>query len=149
MAYNGYLLKIKGVGSGAYSSDYTFPLEYVLEKTFKPIKGIQDKDSYRDGDGVLHRTVVPAKIAKVEFQLRENIKASEYDVIMSAIRNRYTKAAERKCKIDVYLPETCTYTGAIDVYLPDPEVVINKIEGNELFYASIRMAFIGYGNNNI
>lgn len=149
MAYNGYLLKIKGVGSGAYSSDYTFPLQYVLENTFKPIKAIQDKDSYRDGDGELHRNVVPTKIAKVEFQLRENLKASEYDVIMSNIANRYTIAAERKCKVDLYLPETCSYTGYIDVYLPDPEVVIRRIDGNDLIYQSIRMAFIGYGSKNI
>lgn len=149
MSYNGYLLKIKGVGSGDYSGDYSFPLEYVLEKTFKPIKAIQDKDAYRDGDGILHRNVIPGKIAKVEFQLRENIKASEYDAIMTQIQNRYTKPAERKCQIDLYLPELCTYTGAIDVYMPDPEVIINKIEGNELFYSSIRMAFIGYGDKNI
>ena len=149
MAYNGYLLKIKGVGSGEYSSDYTFPLQYVLEKTFKPVRGIQDKDSYRDGDGELHRNVIPAKIAKVEFQLRENIKASEYDAIMANIAGRYTLAAERKCKIDLFLPETCEYTGYIDVYLAEPEVTINRVNESELWYASIRMAFIGYGSKTI
>lgn len=149
MAYNGYLLKIKGVGSGQYSSDYTFPLEYIRENTFKPIRAVQDKDAYRDGEGILHRNVIPGKIAKVEFQLRDNVKASEYDVIMSNIRGRYTKEAERKCQIDLYLPEICTYSGMIDVYLPDPEVVIKRINGNELIYQSIRMAFIGYGSKTI
>lgn len=148
--YLGYLLKIKGT-SGQYASDYTFPLEYIQFETFKPLKSIQDKDSYRDGDGELHRTVVPAKIVKVEFQLRENLTATEYCSIMSNISGRYTKADERKCQIDVYLPETAVYTGAIDVYLPDPEVVIKRADNNdfELIYKSVRMAFIGYGSTTV
>ena len=149
MAYNRYLLKIKGVGSGAYSSDYTFPLEYIQFGTFKPIRAIQDKNSYRDGDGVLHRNVIPAKIAKVEFQLRENIRASEYDAIMSEIRGRYTLSEERKCKADFFLPEICTYTGSIDVYMPDPDVTIKRVDDDDLVYVSVRMAFIGYGDSNI
>ena len=148
MAYNGYLLKIKGT-SGSYASDYTFPLEYIQYESFKPIRAIQDKDAYRDGDGVLHRNVIPAKIAKVEFQLRENLKASEYNTIMQNITNRYIVPEERKCQIDLFLPETCVYTGTIDVYLPDPEVVIKKVDKNDLIYKSIRMAFIGYGSTTI
>lgn len=151
MAYNGYLLKVKGVGSGAYASDYTFPLTYIQFESFKPIKAVQDLDAYRDANGILHRNVIPAKIVKVEFQLRENIKASEYDTILSAIKNRYTVAAERKCKIDVFLPETCGYTGYIDVYLPDPDVTIKRVDEdiNDLIYKSARMAFIGYGDSTV
>ena len=106
-------------------------------------------DSYRDGNGVLHRNALNTKIVKVEFQLRENIKASEYDVIMQEITNRYTKASERKLQIDVYLPETATYSGTIDVYMPDPEVVIKRADANDLVYKSIRMAFIGYGSTTV
>ena len=143
MAYQGYLLKIKG------TTDYEFPLEWITFESFKPIRGIQDLDSYRDGNGVLHRNALNTKVVKVEFQLRENIKASEYDVIMKAISDRYTKAAERKLQIDVYLPETGVYTGAIDVYMPDPEVVIKRADKNDLVYKSIRMAFIGYGSTTV
>ena len=143
MAYQGYLLKIKG------SPDYNFPLEWIAFESFKPLRSIQDLDSYRDGNGVLHRNALNTKIVKVEFQLRENIKASEYDVIMQEITNRYTKASERKLQIDVYLPETATYSGTIDVYMPDPEVVIKRADANDLVYKSIRMAFIGYGSTTV
>lgn len=139
MAYSGYLLKIKQSGN-----DYTFPLQYIEFGTFKTVLGIQDLDSYRDANGVLHRNALPHKIAKVEFQLRENIKASEYDTIMSAITSRYTKSAERKLSVDVFLPELATYMTDVEVYMPDPEVTIKRADENELVYATIRMAFIGY-----
>lgn len=143
MAYSNYLLKIKGT-SGNYASDYEFPKNWIVADTFKVINSIQDKDSYRDGDGVLHRTALAHTIYKVEFQIRENIKASQYNAIMEQISNRYIKASERKLKIDAYRTDTGTYTGSIDVYIPDPEVTIKQIVTNDLIYKSIRIAFIQY-----
>lgn len=135
MAYNGYLLKI---------GDYEFPKEWIQYETFKVVKGIQDLDSYRDANGVLHRNVLSHQIVKVEFQVRENMNSTTYDSIMTNIQSRYIIAAERKCQMDCYIPETASYSGLTNVYMPDPEVVIKKIEGNELIYKSIRFAFIGY-----
>jgi len=135
MAYGGYLLKI---------GNYEFPKQWIEAETFKVVKGIQDLDSYRDANGVLHRNALSHQIYKVEFQIRENIKASEYNVIMSAISSRYTKPEERKLQIDAYIPESGTYTGLIDVYMPDPEVIIKRIIEGDLIYKTIRFAFIGY-----
>ena len=140
MAFSGYLLKINGINGG---SDFTFPHEYIVFESFKAVRGIQDLDSYRDGNGVLHRNALPHNIVKIEFQLRENFKSSNYDRLMTEITNRYTKAAERKLSVTCYIPETATYTTQ-DMYMPDPEVTIKKIEGTELRDKSIRFAFIEY-----
>ena len=140
MAFSGYLLKINGVSGG---SAYTFPHEYISFESYKVVRGIQDLDSYRDGLGKLHRNALSHKIVKIEFQLRENVKASEFDAIMKGISDRYTVAAERKVSVSCFVPETATYQ-TCDMYLPDPEVTIKKIEGNDLIYKSIRFAFIEY-----
>lgn len=148
MAYNGYLLKIKGKEGTAYSSDYVFPLNWITAESFKVVDGTQDLDSYRDTKGVLHRNVLEHSIYKGEFEVRENIKDSEYQTIMSQIRNRCISATqkERKYKIDAYCCETGTYTGSIEVYMPDPEVTIKYIDTkhNDLIYKAIRFAFIQY-----
>ena len=141
MAFSGYLLKINKPGSSG--TDYTFPHEYIAFESFKVVRGVQDLDAYRDGNGVLHRNALPHTIAKVEFQLRENVKSSEYESIMQEITSRYTKSEERKVNVTCFIPELATYTTQ-DMYLPDPEVVIKKIDGNELVYKSIRFAFIEY-----
>lgn len=143
MAYNDYLLKIKGT-SGSFASDYEFPKTWIEAETFKVVRGVQDKDSYRDGNGVLHRTALAHTIYKGEFQVRENIKASEYNAIMEQIQGRYINVTERKLRIDAYVTETGQYTGSIDVYMPDPEVTIKKIIKNDLVYKTIRFAFIQY-----
>jgi len=135
MAYDGYILKI---------GNYEFPKQWIEAESFKVVKGIQDLDSYRDANGVLHRNALSHQIYKVEFQVRENIKASEYNAIMSEISSRYIKPAERKLQIDAYIPESGNYTGMIDVYMPDPEVTIKRIEGSDLIYKTVRFAFIGY-----
>ena len=110
MAYNGYLLKIKGKAGTAYSSDYVFPLTWIEAESFKVVDGTQDLDSYRDTKGVLHRNVLEHSIYKGEFQVRENIKDSEYQAIMTEIRNRSigNMLKERKYKIDAYCCETGT-----------------------------------------
>ena len=146
MAYNGYLLKIKGKSGTAYSSDYTFPHEWIVAESFKVVEGVQDMDSYRDAKGELHRNVLEHTIYKGEFQVRDNIKDSEYQAIMTQIRNRYVGKTqkERTYMIDAYCTETGVYTGSIKVYMPDPEITIKKIIKNDLVYKPIRFAFIQY-----
>lgn len=142
MAFSGYLVKIKGLTQG--QSDYIFPNEYILIGTYKPVRGIQDKDSYRDGDGVLHRNALSHDVNKMEFQTR-SMTNTEYDSIMDNIRARYTNAAERKVVADIYLTETGGYTGFVEMYMPDPDISIMKIIDNHtLKYSAARFALIGY-----
>ena len=135
MAFSGYLLKI---------GDYTFPTEHIAYQTFKPIRGVQDLDSYRDANGVLHRNALSHEVYKVEFQSR-SMTNHEYDSIMDNIRSRYINSQERKVQVDMYVPETGQYTGLIDAYMPDPEVTIQQIiNGTTLKYEPITFKFIGY-----
>ena len=135
MAFSGYLLKI---------GDYTFPTRQIAYRTFKPIRGVQDLDSYRDANGVLHRNALEHEIYKVEFQTRA-MTNKEYDSIMNNIRSRYTNAQERKLQVDMYIPETGQYTGLINAYIPDPEVTIMEIiDDTTLKYEPITFKFIGY-----
>ena len=135
MGNNGYFVKI---------GSYTFPNEYILCDTYKPIKGVQDLDSYRNAKGKLHRNVLDHVVNKVEFQTRP-MTNKEYDAIMDQIRANYTIAKERKAMVDMYIAETGAYTGSIEAYMPDPEVTIKQvIDSSTLKYDSIRFAFIGY-----
>ena len=135
MAFAGYFVKI---------GNYTFPNEYISFGTYKPVRGIQDIDSYRDANGVLHRNALSHDVNKVEFETRP-MTNKEYDSIMDNIRANYTKAAERKAMVDMYIAETGTYTGSIEAYLPDPEITIQQVvDSTTLKYGPIRFAFIGY-----
>ena len=142
MGFNKYLVKIKGVSQG--QSDYTFPNEFILLGTYKPIRSVQDKDAYRDEDAVLHRNALAHNIYKMEFQTR-TLTNEQYDSIMGNIQARYVDAAERKVQADIYIAEIGGYTGFVDVYLPDPEVTITQIiDDTTLKYAPVRFALIGY-----
>lgn len=146
MAYDGYLIKIKGGSTTGYTTDYEFPKNWIAAETFKVITSVQDMDSYRDGQGVLHRNALAHTIYKVEFQTRDRIKASDYNAIMEQITHRYTSSAERKLKIKAYQTESGTYTDWIDAYLPDFDITIKLVDEqhNDLIYKAVRFAFIQY-----
>ena len=60
MAFNGsWLLKV---------GDYPIPLSIMRYGTYTASRNVQDLDSYRDADGILHRNVLPHIAYKVEFE---------------------------------------------------------------------------------
>ena len=135
MGFNGYFVKI---------GNYTFPNNYILCNTYKPIDGRQDLDSYRDTRGKLHRNVLDHDVYKIEFQTRA-MTNKEYDDIMNNIRANYTKPKERKAMVDMYIAETGSYTGPIEAYMSDADITIQQvIDSTTLKYGPIRFAFIGY-----
>ena len=139
MGYNGFLVKV---------GTYTIPMEYVTWESYKGTLGIQDLDSYRDGNGVLHRNALDYAIPKVELQLRENITNHEFDEIMSNIRSQYTSSVERKASVRCFIPEIGDYIEYTDMYLPDIEVTIKgQVDATTLKYKSVRLAWIAYGYN--
>lgn len=135
MAYSGYLIKI---------GNYEFPKEYIMYDTYKVIRSVQDLDSYRDSNGVLHRNALSHNLYKVEFQTRV-LTNTEYNSIMDNIRSRYTNATERRVSADVFVPETNSYTGSINMYMPDPEIqIIQELSSSLLKYNNVTFKFIGY-----
>lgn len=118
-------------------------MKYINVSSYSPYRSVQDLDSYRDGNGVLHRTVLNHKPNKVEFETPPMLTNTEFTDLMSNIQKNYTNSVERKASVEMYLPETDSYVTQ-DMYMPDITPVIHSILNNELRYNAIRLAFIGY-----
>lgn len=136
MAYAGYLIKV---------GTYTIPLSFIKAESYKATHLIQDLDSYRDANGVLHRNALTAVPDKVEFECVPMLTNTEMNAVVSSIRAQFTVAPERKASVNYYIPETDSYATA-NMYMPDPEFSMYYADGSYIQYNAVRFAFIGYGN---
>ena len=134
MGFNGYLIKI-----GSYD---TFFEQYIQYQSYKVSRKIQDLDSYRDANGVLHRNVLEHESFVIEFTLRP-LNNLELESVISKIRQNYTAEKERKVNITFYMPELNSYITQ-EAYMPDPDISIKRIEGPVVFYEPTTLKFIGY-----
>ena len=134
MGFNGYLIQI-GIHNVALE-------EYIEYKTYKVSRKVQDLDSYRDANGILHRNVLDHESYVIEFKLRP-LNNLQYERFMSMIRENYISSKERRLSLTFFLPELNDYI-TTDVYMPDPETPIKRIEGPLVFYDGITVKFIGY-----
>ena len=135
MAFGGYLLQ---VGSYQITGE-----NFVNEKSYKATVSIQDLDSYRDANGVLHRNALDYAPIKVEINTRPGLNNFEWADFIGAIRSNFTVPKERKAIVTAFIPELNDYVTQ-EMYMPDPEVTISNIDRNVIRYESIRLAFIGY-----
>lgn len=135
MAYAGYLVKV---------GTYTIPLSFIKAESYKVTHLIQDLDSYRDADGVLHRNALSHVPDKCEFECVPMLTNTEISSVVNAIRGQFTNAAERKASVTIYIPETDSYVTNEDMYMPDPEYSIYYADSSIIQYNSVRFAFIGY-----
>lgn len=136
MAYNGYLIK---VGS------YIIPHSIIQAESYKVTRNSQDVDSYRDTDGVLHRTALDNFVPKVEFSVKPMMTNAQLSVFLANIRMQYTDEVERKVTASVYLPETDDYV-TCNMYMADFTPEIYFADSTKIQYKAFRMAFIGYGD---
>lgn len=144
MAYSGYLIKV-GYGTSAY----TIPLDFIKAESYKVTRLVQDLDSYRDTDGVLHRNALSKVAIKAEFECVPMLTNTEITAVVNAIRSRFDTAAERKLNVTLYVPETDSYATDIEMYMPDPEYNMYYADSSKIQYNSVRFAFIGYGASGI
>jgi len=135
MAYGGYLVKV---------GTYTIPLSFIKAESYKVTHLIQDLDSYRDADGVLHRNALSHVPDKCEFECVPMLTNTQISSVVNAIRGQFTNAAERKASVTIYIPETDSYVTNEDMYMPDPEYNIYYADSSIIQYNSVRFAFIGY-----
>jgi len=138
MAYSGYLVKVGGSQSG-----YAIPLSFIKAESYKVTKLIQDLDSYRDTDGVLHRNALSHFAIKCEFECVPMLTNAEINSVVSSIRAKYSSLPERKAVVSVYVPETDEYIEQ-DMYMPDIEYDMYYADSTMIQYSSVRFAFIGY-----
>lgn len=136
MAYGTYLIKV---------GNYEIPLSYIQAETYNCTKNGQDLDSYRDCNGLLHRTALPHPVWKIEFNTRAMLSESEMRTMLTAIQNNYINATEKSANVTFYDFESGTYITQ-KMYMPDiqftPYWITNS--GNTINYNSVRLAFIGY-----
>lgn len=138
MAYAGYLVKVGGSTNG-----YAIPLSFIKADSYKVTKLIQDLDSYRDADGVLHRNALSHYAIKCEFECVPMLTNTEINSVVSSIRAKYSSLPERKAVVSVYVPETDEYIEQ-DMYMPDIEYNMYYADSSMIQYDSVRFAFIGY-----
>ena len=134
MSFSGYLIKI--------GSNDTFFNKFIVAQSYKVAKKIQDLDSYRDANGLLHRNALDHLSYTIEFEVKplNNTRMQEF---LGAIRSNFVEPKERKVSMSFYLPETDTYETSY-FYMPDPELTIDHIENNVISYTKTTIKFIGY-----
>lgn len=140
MAYAGYLV---AVSQTAQSSQYFIPLTFIKADTYKISKKIQDLDSYRDANGILHRNALPHVPYKLEFECVPMLTNTEMTAVLTNITSRFSIAAERKIYVAAYVPEDDTYITQ-DMYMPDPDFQMYYADNGKILYDAVRFAFIGY-----
>ena len=113
MSFNGsWLLKV---------GDYPIPLSVMAYGTYTASRNVQDLDSYRDADGVLHRNALPRVAYKVEFEtiyltnksfktIIDNIKRNVIDVVANDVNLTYYDVWSDSYKTGhFYLPGTLEF----------------------------------------
>jgi len=141
MAYDGFLIKIKG------TTDYTVPLDYMNEKSYKGTLSTLDIEAYRDANTILHRTAVN-QVPHCSFTTRELTNDKIRD-IWEGISSRYTNAIEKKFQATIYITERdAYYTGYF--YIPDTEMTIKSInkKTNVIKYEPATFELIAYGEGS-
>lgn len=135
MAYDGYLLK---VGS------YTITGErYMNYASYEVTREVQDLDSYRDANGVLHRNALDHIPIKVTFETLPGLTNSEMAEFLGNISSNYSIKKERKALVSAYVPEVDEYVTQ-DMYMAGPALKIRKIDKGVIKYESCKITFIGY-----
>ena len=136
MAFQGYLVKV---------GNYVIPYKYIKFNSYSVFMSITDLDSYRDANGILHRTALDHKPNKAEFETPAMLTNDEFADLMANIRANYTLASERRAVVELYIPELDDYVSQ-DMYMPDikPSIYRYNKDIGKLQYNSIRLAFIGY-----
>ena len=142
MGYSNYLIKI--IGQGQYGTNYVLPMENILERSYKGTYSTLDKDSKRNGNGKLIRTVLPRKVAHCAVTVRA-LDNDTIGTMMSNIQSRYIsgKELEKKVIAEIWVAEINDYVQS-EMYVPDIEFTVKKIENGKVFYDQFTLEFIGY-----
>jgi hypothetical protein len=130
MAFNGYFIKANG---------NILPSYLIARKGYKSNPNIQqDLDSYRDGDGELHRNVLTHKPSKVWIKTISPLMYSEKLIIQSVFPNREVATVE------YWNDESNSYQTA-KFYIPDIDFTIDYIDKKgRLVYTELEITLVGY-----
>lgn len=124
--FQGYLLKINGK---------ILPSEFTQTYKVTPDQK-QDKDSYQDITGKVHREVLPHTRSKIEFTT-PYIWKNKKEELQSFFSDRV------EVSVTYWNDERNEYASGI-FYIPDIEFQVYRIVGNDVEYFPIRVALIEY-----
>lgn len=124
----GYLLKIDGK---------ILPNSYITEYAITPDQ-IQDKDSYQDVEGCLHRDILPHSRSKIEFQTPPLSLTEKMD-FQSYFPDR---KANPEINIEYWNDMRNEYVNGV-FYVPDIQFKLQNVMG-VLWYKPFRVALIEY-----
>ena len=135
MAYSGFLIKV---------GNYVIPSgKYLKADSYSVYRNVQDLDSYRDANGVLHRNALDHVANKVEFETPAMLTNADFSNFMSQIQANYTVPKERKANVTLYIPEIDAYETQ-EMYTADPKPSSYTVANGVIRYNAIRFSFIGY-----
>lgn len=136
--FNGYLLKGGVTGT-------MFPEQYIEFGSYESSPNQrQDKDSTRDMNGILRRNVVLAMPTSIKFTTRDVLPMDGKQAIQAFFNANMVNAAERKVYIEYWNDENNAYeTGYF--YLPDIRFPVLWHSATTIYYGSIEIDLIGYG----
>lgn len=132
MAFEGWLIKING---------YIFPNSLIALSSLKITpEQIMDLDPYRDGDGKLHRNVLPHTATSIEF-------STTYLHLCNVEKlNEFLPHNNRvQCTVDYWNPNTSSYsTGTF--YITDVPYEFYRVdeEKKDILYKPIKVTFTEY-----
>lgn len=127
MAFQGHLLEVNG---------RILPNKYIQTYKVKPNQQ-QDKESYQDMTGLLHREVLPHTRSKIDMTTRY-LWQEELDDFLS-----YFISDRKEISVRYWDNEKKEYSSA-RCYAPDIEYQVYRIMGNHIEYFPVRVAFIEY-----
>lgn len=127
--YEGWLLEIEGV---------KLPMKYIAHNSYgaSPDQK-QDEDSYQDGYGELHRTVLPHTRTKIEWNTPNMVHLTDLDELLSFFPDK------NKMQVRYWNDKKLGYyTGAF--YYPTIQFNYYDASDQDIRYNSIRLALIEY-----
>ena len=108
MAFNGsWLVKV---------GDYPIPLSMMSYGSYKASRNVQDLDSYRDADGILHRNALPHVAFKVEFETIY-MTLSSFRTLIDNIKDNILDNVANDVNLTYYDPWSDSYKSG-HFYLP-------------------------------
>lgn len=103
-----------------------------------------DKNSYRDGYGELHRTVLPYVSTTITFSTVSGLTLKEKEELLMHLSSGLESESERKVKLMYWNDERCKYV-TDSLYMPDVTYKIQRRANRTVYYESVEYKFIGYG----
>ena len=132
MTGQGYVLKV---------GDSIFPNSLLAPNGYSNIPDRrQDKNSYTDGRGVTHRSILPVKRTTIKIKTKDDLTYGEKLIIQAFFPNRDKVVAQVwNDERNIYQTMTC--------YVPDVEYTIKHIDKNgNFYYNGLEFEFIDYGS---